>query len=947
MKPVSGTTPHTSRGEGWSSPLHVVYQKGRTGIRWGVRYGHLLPALLALGVYLRTLAPDVFVSDFAQFQYQPLILGLPHPNGFPFYMLLGWTWSHLPVGNVAWRMNLLSALTGALAVAVTAHFARRLSGRRTVGALTGLLLAFTPTFWGYSLVAERYALNIALLAGALWMAWEATHQRPGWLRWAVGSAGLLGLGLTVHPSDALLVPFWAGYLWWALPALRRPGRAWALMFLALSAPLLLYVYVPWRWAAYASWPLLPGIGRSQAVYQGLVHVWYEPPLRWDLVLYYITGLGGYATGLIEGGWRDALARLGDLWPVWQAEIPPWLALLALFGSVRWARRDARLLLTLVTFALFLTLMVAYIQQGKNEAYLLPAFWVLFFSAGHAVDLPFTGSRARLLGIVPVVAFLLLVPGQYATRDLSRRVDIRLWWESVFQLPLEPGAALLGHWSDFTPVWYLQQVDGIRPDILALFPPDVENVIQPWLDTEAPLYLAAPTHGWAPDLAERYTLVPWGRLVRILPRGTRFSCFTRFQQSPQGQVGGITLSATWWSRKEAQPEQPVSLFFCWRNDVPLPRDLFIALELTPVNGGPAWTVTAPLVSRWDPRPEVPAGSEGLAQVVMVPPPGTLPGPYRASVTFFRLPTSGQPIPWGESVAFPAGTIEVLPTRRLARQALPAYTVPPIAPRVGPLALRAWQLSSTPVRPGDPVRLDMIWEVRRPLPPTLQVQARFWGKQARGMVAEPAPLWTSSQLPAVGTLARATYVFRAPRGLGDRTYIVELRVLVNDHPARWWPTGRWIVGRVKVQDRPHRWQAPPDIVPVNAEWPGLARLLGYRVTPSTAVPGTPLQVTLYWQALAEVDTPYKVFVHLIGPDGTLYAQSDAFPAANTLPTDIWVSGEVIEDVHTLQVPADLPPGPYRLRVGFYHPDTLQRRPVRSSLPTPDNALELQLPAQPHTP
>ncbi len=74
-------------------------------------------ALGSLWLYLRTLVPGVYVSDFAEFQYQPLRLGLPHPNGFPFYMLLGWLWSHLPMGSVAWRMNALSAIGGALAVA--------------------------------------------------------------------------------------------------------------------------------------------------------------------------------------------------------------------------------------------------------------------------------------------------------------------------------------------------------------------------------------------------------------------------------------------------------------------------------------------------------------------------------------------------------------------------------------------------------------------------------------------------------------------------------------------------------------------------------------------------------------------------------------------------------------------------------------------------------------
>ena len=132
--------------------------------------------LLTLLLYLRTLVPDIYVSDFVEFQYQPALLGLPHPNGFPFYMVLGWLGSHVPVGSVAWRMNVLSAVGGALAVAVTTAFAQRLSRRASVGLLAGGLLALSPTFWYYSLAAERYTLNIALLAGVFWTAWEATRR---------------------------------------------------------------------------------------------------------------------------------------------------------------------------------------------------------------------------------------------------------------------------------------------------------------------------------------------------------------------------------------------------------------------------------------------------------------------------------------------------------------------------------------------------------------------------------------------------------------------------------------------------------------------------------------------------------------------------------------------------------------------------------------------------
>src|SRR5581483_9942539 len=73
--------------------------------------------LLAFGLYAATLAPDVLEGDSGEFQYVTYTLGVPHATGYPLYALTGWLWSHLlPLGSVAWRVNLYSAAAGAAAV---------------------------------------------------------------------------------------------------------------------------------------------------------------------------------------------------------------------------------------------------------------------------------------------------------------------------------------------------------------------------------------------------------------------------------------------------------------------------------------------------------------------------------------------------------------------------------------------------------------------------------------------------------------------------------------------------------------------------------------------------------------------------------------------------------------------------------------------------------------
>jgi hypothetical protein len=71
---------------------------------------------------------------------------------------------------------------------------------------------------------------------------------------------------------------------------------------------------------------------------------------------------------------------------------------------------------------------------------------------------------------------------------------------------------------------------------------------------------------------------------------------------------------------------------------------------------------------------------------------------------------------------------------------------------------------------------------------------------------------------------------------------------------------------------------------------------------------------------------VFVHLVAPDGTVVAQSDAQPSwVVPWPTSHWLPGRPALDSHQLPLPADLPPGRYEVQAGLYHWETLERLPV----------------------
>jgi uncharacterized membrane protein len=159
--------------------------------------------VLSLGLYLRTLVPGALPGDSGEFQVLAYQVGMAHTTGYPIYMLLARLSILLvPVGEVAFRVNLFSAVMGALTVAGVYMAGRTLSQSSWAGLLGALALAVSYTFWSQSLIAEVYtaaaAFEVTIVVALLF--WYQTG-RP----WSLFLAGLLGgAGLGIHGNIGLL-----------------------------------------------------------------------------------------------------------------------------------------------------------------------------------------------------------------------------------------------------------------------------------------------------------------------------------------------------------------------------------------------------------------------------------------------------------------------------------------------------------------------------------------------------------------------------------------------------------------------------------------------------------------------------------------------------------------------------------------------------------------------
>lgn len=121
-------------------------------------------------------------------------------------------------------------------------------------------------------------------------------------------------------------------------------------------------------------------------------------------------------------------------------------------------------------------------------------------------------------------------------------------------------------------------------------------------------------------------------------------------------------------------------------------------------------------------------------------------------------------------------------------------------------------------------------------------------------------------------------------------------------------------------------PPSMEhPLSANLGHVVQLLGYDLTTDRLKPGDTLQLTLYWQALNEMETNYTVFTHLLDEDSRIWGQKDNWPVNNTYPTTEWVPGEIVIDRYDIMVDKDAPPGEYTLEIGMYDGATDERVPV----------------------
>jgi len=164
--------------------------------------------IAALALYIRTLAPGLLYGDSAELQTIAYSMGMGHPTGYPTYIFLAKAFTQIPIGEIAYRVNLFSGVAEALSVGLVYLITRMVGSTPAASIFASLLLAITPLFWKYGSIAEVYALSSAWLALILLVMLKWGESKNSIWLFIAGMFGGLSLGvhtLIIFTAPAILL----------------------------------------------------------------------------------------------------------------------------------------------------------------------------------------------------------------------------------------------------------------------------------------------------------------------------------------------------------------------------------------------------------------------------------------------------------------------------------------------------------------------------------------------------------------------------------------------------------------------------------------------------------------------------------------------------------------------------------------------------------------------
>lgn len=484
-------------------------------------YGYAaLAGLAVFALYALTLAPTTAFWDTSEYIATAHILGIPHPPGNPLFVILAKAWSLILAVTtlpVAVRVNLFSAAMSAGAHAlwflVVYHILRSFSDDRRfrlLGAAAAVLVSATAfTVWNQSNVNEKvYTVSLLTIALLSWLAfrWQENLGKGKDDNLLVLMVFILALSVGNHLMAFLAAPAIGLFILAVRPATLLNWKLYPAAILATLAGVSVHLFLPIRAALdpviNEAAPTCPDIGSAiaavatygkagcVALAEALNRTQYDkPPL-----LPRQANLGSQIANYLQyfdWQWARSLDGTNTVFATLRLPFTMLFTGLGVWGAMEHLRRDRKSFIYVATlFATLSAALVYYLNfkygyslapevtdRGLHEVRERDYFFIVSFSvwglwAGMGIATLWRDAAREMkttLRTASPILLLALIPltlnwswasraGDYAARD----------WAYNLLMSVEPYGVLFTNGDNDTfPLWYLQEVEGIRRDVAVI------------------------------------------------------------------------------------------------------------------------------------------------------------------------------------------------------------------------------------------------------------------------------------------------------------------------------------------------------------------------------------------------------------------------------------------------------------------------------------------------
>lgn len=403
-----------------------------------------------------------------------------------------------------------------------------------------------------------------------------------------------------------------------------------------------------------------------------------------------------------------------------------------------------------------------------------------------------------------------------------------------------------------------------------------------------------------------------------PVGINFGSYLQVAQVAVGDASGSQPPDT----RQVPSGETAWVTLRWRTLNPSPADYMASVRLTAPDGHVVAQADRTLMNVQQ-RPTIywQPGDEVLDYYLLPLEPGTPPGNYTVEVLLYQPDTGAILSPDQPSTVTPgAAPVAALPVTPALNPAQPVAPAQPLnQPWGNGLTLLGRGELPAQVQPGDRFELALAWQQSGDSLPAAatQVDLALMGPAEVSLArnlrvggdAFPTTAWRASE-----TVLQWETV-QVPATVAPGNYQLTLTDAAADNAV--------VLGDITITEgRLRQFEPPPGLQhPLSAMFGNRVALLGFDAVQTDA-----LELTLFWQAQAQLPDNYKVFVHVLNEQGELITQQDQIPMAGQAPTSGWLPGEVIADSYRFELPPGaLSPGQYRLAVGLYNAISGERLPL----------------------